>query len=62
MPRFAPAVILVLAAALALSGCGRKGKLEPPPEQQLTKGPEGKTRDPGPEKPHKPFVLDPLLN
>ena len=37
-----------LATALGLAGCGRKGKLEPPPEQQLVTK-DGKTQvDPGP--------------
>jgi predicted small lipoprotein YifL len=30
-PRFSIAVIGALAAALALTGCGRKGPLDPPP-------------------------------
>ena len=63
MPRLAPSlpVILLVATALALGGCGRKGKLEPPPEQKLVTQ-NGKTVDPGFVKPQKPFVLDPLLN
>jgi predicted small lipoprotein YifL len=63
MPRQAMslAMILAVAAALGLAGCGRKGRLEPPPGQQLVTK-DGKTQDPGPEKPKKPFFLDPLLN
>lgn len=65
-------IVLACAAALGLAGCGRKGKLEPPPEQHLvqtpaTTTPDGrqtqpKTVDPGPEKPKRHLFLDPLLN
>ena len=63
MPRHAMslAMILAVAAALAVAGCGRKGRLEPPPGQQLVTK-DGKTQDPGPVKPKKSFFLDPLLN
>ncbi|MDQ0468223.1 LPS translocon maturation chaperone LptM [Labrys wisconsinensis] len=62
MPRLALPLLLALAAAVALSGCGRQGKLEPPPEQKLVQGQDGKSKDPGPEKPKTSFFLDPLLN
>jgi predicted small lipoprotein YifL len=67
------ALALVLAAPLALAGCGRKGPLEPPPSAMPTPGgaiiPGGGA--PGvsgsgdkPETPRapRPFVLDGLLN
>ncbi len=60
LPR-ALAIVLLLGASGALSGCGVKGPLEPPPGT-LKPGPDGKTpKDTGPVKPDKPFVLDPLL-
>ena len=57
------AVIMTAALATALSGCGRRGSLEPPPganEQRdpstpLVKNPEGK------KVPDRDFILDPLL-
>jgi predicted small lipoprotein YifL len=52
------AVSLLLAATLALSGCGRKGDLDPPstPVDQQNK------RDSKPQAtPDSPFLLDPLL-
>jgi predicted small lipoprotein YifL len=63
MPRTVPTIALILAAATALGvcGCGRKGRLEPPPEQQPLAKP-GRAGDPGYAKPHKSFPLDPLLN
>ena len=47
-----------LLAALTLSGCGRKGALEPPPGVAATQSPDGK---PVPTKPDRHFVLDPLV-
>ena len=67
-------VVLSAGAVLCLADCGRRGKLEPPPEQQIAPrqsaaktpsalGPGNKAPpDPGYVKPKKPFVLDPLLN
>jgi len=52
------AVSLLLAATLALSGCGRKGDLDPPstPIDQQNK------RDSKPQATSDtPFLLDPLL-
>ncbi|UJW75136.1 LPS translocon maturation chaperone LptM [Rhizobium sp. SL42] len=52
------AVSLLLAATLALSGCGRKGDLDPPstPVDQQNK------RDSKPQATSDtPFLLDPLL-
>ena len=69
--RFAKLWIVVLALALAsvaLSACGVKGALQPPPEAtvagEATKSAE--SADPGSNsvvkpKPHEGFILDPLL-
>jgi predicted small lipoprotein YifL len=49
---------LVLATALALSACGRKGELDPPStpvDQQNKRGVEVQ------KAPDTPFLLDPLL-
>jgi predicted small lipoprotein YifL len=65
MPRTAYhiALALALAAALGASGCGRKGRLEPPPGQLATPAKDAKApSDPGIVKPKTPFILDPLLN
>lgn len=61
---------LTLVAGLGLSGCGRKGRLEPPPEQNVPTtqqsstpaNPQGKKHDPGFAKPHRSLPLDYLLN
>lgn len=60
-------LIVVAAAALALSACGIRGALEPPPEAErssdtsasATSG-QGKSEDAAP-KPHKEFLLDRLI-
>ena len=49
----------VLIAGLALSACGRKGALEPPPGAGASDSSDPATRQA--EKPDRPFVLDPLL-
>jgi predicted small lipoprotein YifL len=53
----------VLVAGLALSACGRKGPLEPPPSAKATD--TGLADDPveaaKAAKPDRPFILDPLL-
>ena len=57
-------VIGLLAAAVGLTGCGRKGALEAPPGMALkaaTAGEVPPVDDSAPKKPNKPFVLDPLL-
>jgi predicted small lipoprotein YifL len=49
---------LMLSLTLALAACGKRGVLEAPPTAEPTdKSVEPKTN----EKPHKPFILDPLL-
>ena len=68
MPRTALSLTLALAlvAALGLTGCGRKGRLEPPPEQNAPganpNNPYSKKKDPGFEKPQRSLPLDFLLN
>lgn len=55
--RIAAGLLAILAVAGTLSGCGRRGGLEPPPNAQvLTTDEEGKV-----VKPDRPFVLDPLI-
>jgi len=51
-------VIAVVAAAIGLSGCGRKGPLEAPGAEIKPAPDTTKTSD---AKPNKSFVLDPLL-
>lgn len=65
------ALLLVLAVGLALAGCGRRGRLEPPPTPEsiaaAEKAKNSKTglrkRVPNPpiRAPNEPFVLDPIL-
>jgi predicted small lipoprotein YifL len=52
-------IILVLSlASLALTACGKRGTLEPPPAAAPGEG----SVEPNPgQKPHRGFVLDPLL-
>jgi predicted small lipoprotein YifL len=52
-------MVLVLSfASLAVAACGKRGALEAPPSAAPTeKSVEPKTN----EKPHRGFVLDPLL-
>ena len=52
-------VVGLLAAAIGLSGCGRRGALEPPPGAAMKSATAGET--PAPAKPDKRFILDPLL-
>jgi len=48
----------VVLAAMGVTGCGRKGALEPPPGAAVaTPDKSGDTA----QKPSKPFFLDPLL-
>ncbi|MDQ0396174.1 LPS translocon maturation chaperone LptM [Labrys monachus] len=63
-PAFRVALALALISSLALAGCGRRGKLEPPPEQNVPEKGEGtgKKKDPGFVKEHKALPMDFLLN
>lgn len=62
-PFRAASLIALLAAGLAVAGCGRKGPLEPPPGAPTVevKKPDGSTEKKV-VKPNRPFVLDGLLN
>jgi predicted small lipoprotein YifL len=64
-------LIGALAAALALSGCGRKGSLDPPPAASVTgeqpaasHGGQAQSGNAGTaaRAPNRHFPLDPLLN
>ncbi len=56
------AVIGLVAAALALGACGRKGNLELPPDASVAGQPKSMPAAKAPDKvPDKPFVLDGLL-
>jgi predicted small lipoprotein YifL len=51
-------IVLMLSVSLALAACGKRGVLEAPPAA----APTDKSVEPKPnEKPHRGFVLDPLL-
>ncbi len=52
---------LLLAAGLALSGCGRKGDLDPPSVAAKSQDKYGKKNQALPPVEDKHFVLDPLL-
>jgi len=52
----------LVAAAIGLSACGRKGALEAPPYAAVeTADKTGETPEEA-KKPDKPFFLDPLLD
>ena len=64
---FKPLGVMLVLAALALAGCGRRGELEAPPDPSAVQTPQAKT-ELGAHKsgakvtpPKKDFVLDPLL-
>ena len=62
---FRIALALTLVTTLGLASCGRKGKLEPPPEQHVSDGKGGgynKKKDPGYVKPDRKLPMDFLLN
>ena len=74
MARFRPAspiaVAGALSLALALGGCGRRGRLEPPPDPNApaaaakTTNAEGvprRPKNPPIKPPNQPFILDPML-
>ena len=55
---------IVMAAGLALAGCGRKGALEPPPGANIERQPRTLPAGTEPGKasaPDRPFILDRLL-
>ena len=63
---------LTAAVALFLTGCGRIGPLEPPPDanappkpaqtaEEATLNPQVKPKIPPVTPPKQPFILDPLL-
>lgn len=59
--------LLLAAIALAVAGCGVRGSLEAPAEAKAAgtaTSPEAQDSGPnsaGPEKEHRPFILDGLL-
>lgn len=55
-------MIGLVAAALALGGCGRKGGLELPPDAKVEGQPTSMSAGTAPDKvPDNPFILDGLL-
>jgi predicted small lipoprotein YifL len=72
LSRRAVALLVISGVALAVSGCGRKGPLEPPPDPRAVNNaptptptdsatPQGHRKVPPIATPKTPFVLDPLL-
>jgi predicted small lipoprotein YifL len=62
--RLASLVVGLSLLAAGLSGCGYKGSLDPPPDAKAEAGAAkqaAKPGDPKPVTPHKPFVLDRLI-
>ena len=64
---FRIALALTLVTTLGLTGCGRKGRLEPPPEQHVKDGDANgngysRKKDPGYVKPDRKLPMDFLLN
>lgn len=59
----ARAALVLIAASLALGGCGRKGDPEYPEgtQMQTVTRPDGEQKK-EPVKPRRSFPLDPLLN
>lgn len=60
---------IAVVAAIGLSACGRKGPLEPPPGMAATAAnpdpiaaASAPQTPPPPDKPNRPFILDPLLD
>jgi|HubBroStandDraft_6_1064221.scaffolds.fasta_scaffold1921947_2 predicted small lipoprotein YifL len=64
--RLALALTLIASFGLVsfgLAGCGRKSRLEPPPELTVGKSEdEARKHDPGIVKPHRSLPMDFLLN
>lgn len=61
MAKSGSSMVLILALAMAVSACGRRGNLEPPPSE--LSGFEDDSGEPEvvKPKPDRPFILDPLL-
>ncbi len=62
------AALSVVLVSLSVAGCGRRGRLEPPPDpsapprNEVTKqGFHKRPRNPPITPPHDSFILDPLL-
>ena len=58
---FRAGIAASLLAALALSGCGRRGPLEPPPSATATTQTQDQKATDEPEKPDRRIILDNLL-
>ena len=57
-------LIVLLLTGLALTGCGRRGALQPPPGAAVEQQPgaaTGTNTSTAKEKPDPPFLLDPLI-
>ena len=54
-------LIVLLVAGLALSACGRRGSLQPPPGAALEQPQAAAEAEIAEEKPDTSFILDPLL-
>ncbi|MGI9401646.1 MAG: lipoprotein [Rhizobiaceae bacterium] len=62
MFRLTLSVTVLLALALSISACGRRGSPEAPPDTSIISTDEaGNPLERAPEKPDRPFILDPLL-
>ncbi|MCG6858955.1 MAG: lipoprotein [Salaquimonas sp.] len=55
-------LLAVLLSGLAVSGCGRRGGLEPPPSATVvTTDEQGRPVETQAEPVDQPFILDPLI-
>lgn len=68
MTRLPLTILALLALAVALTGCGRKGPLEPPGGRPAAETPGAiigltapRSEPETVERPNKPFILDPLI-
>jgi predicted small lipoprotein YifL len=67
LSKSAGALVLLTLIAIAASGCGRRGQLEPPPDPNAIAKPDDPEHPQVHHKPPRivppktPFVLDPLL-
>ena len=55
------ALALLLATAMGLSACGRKGPLERPPNAPRSQADASAPANPDSDRPQRPFVLDRLI-